>query len=193
MAELGDWDAYLAKLDGHDFLRRFDRHVGRAFKRAGLLLVGEMRKAVRAGKYAPNAPLTKAMKGSSKPLVDRGDLMRALTYDVYKLGTAWVLDVGINRQARGKGGMVYNLGRALHEGFTLKVTPAMRAAVFAKLAERQGAKRAAAVRAKIAGLGAHAVWVIPPRPFIMDPVLHNWPQVRGLMQEAYSKALRGED
>jgi hypothetical protein len=65
-----------------------------------------------------NSPLTSAIKGSNKPLVDKGDLWGALTYQV--VGDTAVF-VGIMQNSN-----QYNIAVTLHNGVIIKVTPEMR-------------------------------------------------------------------
>lgn len=55
--------------------------------REALSLLGEKGKAeiqakITRGPFAPNAPLTIALKGSSKPLIDTGHLRQSVSYEV---------------------------------------------------------------------------------------------------------------
>jgi len=185
----GDWARWEKLVDGPNFQRRLAKVMPVAFRRIGLLLVGNMRKAIRSGNYAPNAPLTKLTKKSSKPLVDRGDLMRALTFDSQHNPTAGTYSVwvGLSRKARDKdGNEVANIGAALHEGFSVLVTPEIRRAVFAKMNERnKGAK------VQPTGAAAKAVWIIPPRPFVTQPVEASKNAVLLILNDAYKTALQG--
>lgn len=46
----------------------------------GLLMVQDIRKTIDAGNFAPLSPVTVAKKGSSKPLVDTGDMYGEITH-----------------------------------------------------------------------------------------------------------------
>lgn len=52
----------------------------------GQQIVGEIRKRISRGIPPPNAPSTIAKKGSSKPLIDTGQLRSSITYRVSKDG-----------------------------------------------------------------------------------------------------------
>ncbi len=59
------------------------------FKLLGALAEGYVQKAFESsgyGQWAPNSPTTVARKGSSKPLIDTGQLRRSITSDVVKKG-----------------------------------------------------------------------------------------------------------
>lgn len=51
-----------------------------AFELIGLKLTGEIQKRISRGIPPPNAPSTIAEKGSSKPLIDSGQLRSSITY-----------------------------------------------------------------------------------------------------------------
>lgn len=46
----------------------------------GLFMVQDIRKTIDAGNFAPLSPVTVAKKGSSKPLVDTGEMYGAITH-----------------------------------------------------------------------------------------------------------------
>ncbi len=53
----------------------------------GLKLLGEMaerdvKDKIKSGDFAPNAPLTVAIKGSDQPLIDKGNMIDAIRYEV---------------------------------------------------------------------------------------------------------------
>ena len=133
-----------------------------------------------------NAPLTIAVKGSSKPGVDKGELFKAITYKVLSPYTA---EVGVL-----KGDKTVNIAIAFHEGATIPVTPAMRGLFAALASASQGKATNLGPRAQELfgrykgwkGLRASTTHIkIPGRPFIRkaleDPankarVYQNWHQ-----------------
>lgn len=161
----GDWDDWLRRTDGGAFEKRLGVETGKALDRLGVFAVGLIRRSIRSGDYAANAALTIALKGSSKPLVDQGTLIKSVTYDRQVENGQNVLYVGAHRMARWKG-QEYNLVRILHDGATIRVTPAMLAAVFAKLRAKRGRRAVSGG----GGSGAGGYWHIPPRPFILGPI-----------------------
>lgn len=155
--------------------------------RARMILQAEMRRKVNEQvqllrrdvvKYineqrhgVPNSPLTVLTKGSSKALIDRGDLRQSINAVTSVEGGRVIGACGVKRSARSKsGGKLVNISAALHEGFTVKVTPAVRAAVFAKMKERSKNRRKKLGPAALmtGGTGA-TVWVVRGRPFIREP------------------------
>lgn len=116
---------------------RFRRHVEKATKLNALIAEGEVKKAIYSGTgFKPNPankPLTKVLKGSDRPLVDTGELVKSIagearTWDEAVIG---VLRQRVVRGRRGQARDVKNVAAILHEGATIKVTPKMRAYFFA--------------------------------------------------------------
>ena len=153
--------------------RRLNTEEGRRMRRAVLLLRTEVIGYIDAERHGvPNSPLTVLIKGSSRPLVDRGDLRLGITTEVGLHRKEIFGAVGVLRTRRTKDGKrLFNVAVALHNGFTIKVTPAVRAAVFAELRKRRGA----GVRAETSGRsgGGARTWKIRGRPFILEPYLEN--------------------
>ena len=114
MSELiGDWNKLSKVLNSG----RFKAQLAAATERVGNYGASEIKKGIVSGKnFAPNHPYTAAKKGSSKPLIDKGDLLGSVTYDVINSNAVFI---GVNKNA--------NIA-AVHEfGCTIKVTPKMRA------------------------------------------------------------------
>jgi len=157
----GQWEQFLRALDPRAFEQRLRMEIRRATQRNALLVQREIRNRIREGKFAANSPLTLAIKApKSKPLVVTGALFQSIAYE---LASDYVAFVGLKFGAKGKDGQdLVNVGVALHEGFALEVTAAMRRAVFARIRDR---RKAAPHLKKLTG-PAKAVWVIPARPFV---------------------------
>ena len=113
----GGWDSLEQALDDAKFRKKLAQHVRRANKINGLVVQRKIRQDIKAKKYAPNAPLTIALKGSKTPLVDSGGLFQAITMEV--VGDA--VFVGVKRTNG-----LYDVALALHEGVTIPVTEPMR-------------------------------------------------------------------
>lgn len=105
-------------LDPASFERVLKTHIRPATVLNGLTATAMIRKNIQNGNYAENAPLTTLIKGSSKPLVDRGDLFQAVTHMV--MNDTDVVS-GIMKTDK-----AYNIAVAIHDGQTVQVTPAMR-------------------------------------------------------------------
>lgn len=48
----------------------------------GVWYVGKIRETIRNGKFRANSEVTKALKGSSKPLIDTGRLIQSIDYEL---------------------------------------------------------------------------------------------------------------
>jgi len=199
----GQWKRLGMLLDPNAFQGRLARHVERATQLNALLVQREIRKYIQTGRggYAANAPLTTALKQSSKPLVDDADLFGAIAtrkIDPYRAF------VGILRQSRDRSGnRMVNLAVALHEGTSIPVTPAMRGLFYALHAVSTGQAdsstltgRAKEIWERVGGKGvvvlplkpSTVAIVIPSRPFIkkvveQESIIHqcrdNWTRAVG--------------
>lgn len=178
-----EWKRYLEATDPDEFRSRARFYFTRANRRIGIAFVRIARDWIRANRFAPNAPLTVALKGRSLPLVDNGDLVGSLSYDVR--GPDGVA-LGISRSPLAGKRMLYEV---LHDGARVRVTPQMIAAVMRRVsdalvagkfkgrtaAHRRQHKAALEstqaklrqVSGKITGAG---FWIIPPRPFLEAPL-----------------------
>lgn len=56
--------------------------VEQALDMLGALATGEIKREFVSGEFAPNAPSTIAKKGSSRPLIDSGQLRQSITWEV---------------------------------------------------------------------------------------------------------------
>ena len=67
---------------GQDIVQVFEGGLSSSavLSKLGLLMVQDIRKTIDAGNFAPLSPVTVAKKGSSKPLVDTGDMYGAITH-----------------------------------------------------------------------------------------------------------------
>jgi len=178
---IGAWDAYRKAIDPAEFAQRLQLYVGKAHERIGRQFQARAQRAIREKVYAPNSPITVILKrGQSTPLVGRpgGDLFQALSFSI---PDPFRVRLGVIRQRAGD--ELVNVARILHEGATIDVAahPNVRVAVWAKVREamgrRAGTKKAASSRASaLSSLalgssgGPKNLWVIPPRPFILEPV-----------------------
>lgn len=111
-----------------------EKHVAIGTGRALKKLEALVRQEVKRGVKPANAALTIALKGSSKPLVNHGDLFGAVRGEQ----TAWNRGfVGINSKAD-----AFDLAKTLHKGVRIKVTQRMRnlfrVLFFASKARREG-------------------------------------------------------
>lgn len=180
---LRGWDKFLRFLDPRRAKKALQRELRRKILEQLHYLRRDVISYIDSEKHGiPNSPLTVLIKGSSRPLVDRGDLRQSVSVGVEGRGRTVRGACGVLRTARGTGGKaLVNVAAALHEGFVIRVTPKVRAAVFAELRKRTGKKvrmrgpggRFAGSKvtggARFAGGTGAKVWRVRGRPFIGEP------------------------
>lgn len=114
---IGDWKKFESRLDARARARVL-RASDMGTRRAALYLTGQVRKEIQSGSFKPDSPMTIALKGSTKPLIDKGRLYQSITNQRVRRA---VYFIGINMQNQ-----AYNIGKVLHDGVTIKVTARMR-------------------------------------------------------------------
>lgn len=167
----GDWKHLGALLDSKKFSRKLRTYVGRATKRNALDLRRQLRQEIKAGVPPSNAKLTASIKRSTKPLVDHGDLWKAIT----SVAPTWDQAFAGLLRTDPKS---YNIGVTVHDGAAIKVTPKMRG-LFAALARAYQTGKADHLRGRALELWernprvkwralspATKVITIPARPFV---------------------------
>lgn len=190
----GDWHKLQFLLSAAHFSPALQEAIGHATRINAAILRREIRKNIRSGVYASgrakNRPLTEFIKGSSKALVDTGQLFQAITSNVQSWGRA---EVGVARTSRSA-----NVARIVHEGTVIPVTEKMRA-MFRALAEvSNGTRDPSSLRGRAKALYERQKkgWVplklstthimIPARPFIQEVI--NDPTIRNLISENWLTA-----
>jgi len=121
----GDWGTFGQVLIALSRPKSYDPEVKRCLLASGEMVRGEIRKRIADKKYAPNRPMTVALKGSDVPLVDKGDLYRAIA--VKKPIEKREVFIGVLRTAKKGRRKLANVAAILHywRG-PIKVTPKMR-------------------------------------------------------------------
>lgn len=114
------WPEMTLLLSSRLFSKRLQRELLKAAALAGMAGAKAGRKAIQSGKFAKNAALTVALKGSDAPLkgTAAGGLFQAITYKVVRWDQVFV---GVLR-TDGK----YNIAETVHNGKAIKVTAKMR-------------------------------------------------------------------
>jgi hypothetical protein len=189
-----EWKRFAKLLQPGRFTQSLHKHVGSASRKLAPKLAKAMRLRIRQATTAKNAALTIAVKRSSKPLVDFGDLFKAVT----ARRMAWdLVFAGVLRTAAG-----FNIAVTLHEGHAVPVTPKMRG-LFLVLAQASRAKAEGYQMPKLIGRAAELFarfqsWYplrpstrmikIPPRPFARETV--DDPKVRKMVVDDWSDAVQ---
>lgn len=157
----------------------FNAQLRRQLRRATMLnaklVERQIRQVIRSGEFERNANLTVALKGSTKPLVDQGQLFQFITSKVIDDTTAFV---GVLRTDDN-----YNIVQTIHNGANIPVTKRMRGLFFILWQAGQGDFPLDRLEGRAAELfqkmpNARYGWrplkdstthiIIPPRPFIHE-------------------------
>ncbi len=176
--------------DATAFGKRLGRNIRRATKLNALAAVKTMREVIQSGDFKANAPLTVALKGSSKPLVASGDMFQSVTTE--ELSGKDEIFVGVLRSAD-----QYDVVDIVHNGATIPVTPAMRW-MFMLLAKASDTGDASKLEGRAAELyGQFQGWkplatsttaiYIPARPFAV--VTFNKPELIKLCRDNWEAAV----
>lgn len=114
---MSGWGRLLLITDPVKFGKLLNSNMRKGLTAATLDVERDIRDSIRTdGEYAANSPMTVAMKGSTRPLVDTGhNLMRSITRKVHSATHA---EVGVNFRAESGA----NIARALHDGFSLDLS-----------------------------------------------------------------------
>lgn len=180
--ELTGFEELKKALDPRAFERRLRREVKRAMVANAQIAEAEVKKDIYAGAtFDPNSQRTIAIKGSSRPLVDNGDLVKSVDGQVVKWDLA-VIGVLRSKQVKGEDGKtedIKNIAVIVHEGAVIRVTDKMRA-FFAAMSRKHPGKWFP-LDPKT------TVIVIPPRPFLESAVKK---ELRPRMKEHWEDAIR---
>ena len=162
----GDWQKFrmwVAAFEGN--LSKASRA---AVKKSVQFALAEIDKGIRGGNYAALSSLTAQIRGmenyGNTPLLRTGGLIRAVTTEIVDDFTGIVgvkKNASTSRRGRDASGRfsseaMANIAELLHEGTTIKITPAMRRAFARKFGGRLS----------VSGGAGKSTIRIPPRPFI---------------------------
>lgn len=201
----GEWGRFQAMLSAPRFTERLKREVRRATALNARLVARAIRQQIKKGTPPALAPLTIGIKGSTKSLVDFGELFKGVTTKTLDWDKAFA---GILRTVTNQDGeSLANLGYYLDQGISIPVTPKMRTMFAVLAAVSAGRAPPSILRGRALYLyeraGPDFEWrplhpdtkaiVIPPRPFVSpalaDPALTA--QLTANWQNAVAQALKG--
>jgi hypothetical protein len=164
--ELKNFDQLKRILDANRFTKTFKDQVRQATKTNALTAADAIKVAIAQGLTPDNHPLTEILKGSSRPLVDGGDLSASIHGKAINWNLAFI---GVLKNVKKKGlpfaskkalmGQIA-IAAILHEGIDIKVTDKMRR-FFTIMAMKHPGK----VKPLKAGT---SVISIPGRPFLEE-------------------------
>jgi hypothetical protein len=180
----GAWSSFL-KLFGPTTRGKLDDEVRKRMReQLKLLRLDILRYTETAPHGIANSPLTILTKRGNRPLIDTRRLQQAIKIAANWEGrgtsrTLWGA-VGVQWGARTRNGRdLVVVARTLHEGGTVRVTKAVRAAVFAELRRRgQGNRNKYTKGVFLTGGSGARTWRIRPRPFIRVPFEAAQPRIR---------------
>ena len=167
VTETGPWDEVVKLQDSKHVMSIIESELKPAQQRAGLRGSKVIKEKIASGPGPALSGFTVAMKGSSKQLIDKADLLGAVSFSVLDTFNVFV---GVLKQAHGSGLGTVNIGLLQEQGTTIRVTDKMRNWFFAQ--------------------GVHLrnstiVIVIPGRPFVKP----SEEKVREAAEEEYSLAM----
>jgi hypothetical protein len=121
----GDWDKLANLLDPRRLQKRMSQTTRRAGANAAAAVVKGIKSGAPGGKtFEPLQQSTIDRKGSSKPLIDEGDLMGSITYVEIGPGLVWV---GVKKGSRSSsGGDLVDIAWVHEFGKTIEITPTRR-------------------------------------------------------------------
>lgn len=203
----GKWKRMTYLLDANRLGKQGHALLSQATRRNGIMVKAKIRERIARGDYPPqNVPLTVALKGSGKPLVDNAELWKAITEQVVDPFTVFV---GVLRTAKGKNGEdLVNIAVVLHEGATIPVTGQMRTMFFYLWLATTGRIDAGQLEGRAAELFERVkegtiirrlspqtqAIIVPRRPFI-EAVFEDsttLAAVRKIWTDAWGRAIRGK-
>jgi phage gpG-like protein len=122
---IGDWDKAIQLFGNNPVKKAIDL----ARNQIGIAGASMVKKGIRDGApggktFEPLSNWTKERKGSSKPLIDNGDLLGSVTHELNGNSDVWI---GVKRGRAKNGQEIVNIA-AVHEfGTVISATPKMRA------------------------------------------------------------------
>jgi len=188
---MSGWGHLMQITDPQKFQRLLHRNFAVAIKTACLDVVAFLHEMIRTKQeYAPNAPLTVARKRSSRPLVDHGDLIRAIAFKVH---SPFHAEVGVKRITRGG----VNVAAVLHDGFTIDLSNPKykKMRVYLAIMRRELVRAGRLAEDAYSKNGRPGFLVVPGRPFFDRPFRSRITQiiVYDAAQAAIDATIRGEE
>lgn len=176
---VGPWKKIADSLTAKEWEKNFKREANAATKINALIIQRLIKAAIANAKVHGRglSGLTAAIKGSTSPLIDHGDLMASVSHEII---SPFEAHIGILRSA---GEEMVNIAKIVHNGKTIRVSGKMRAMFAALHAVSAGrmspadlrSGRADALWRRFSSSSPGDVWptldgvakiVIPPRPFL---------------------------
>lgn len=177
--------------------RTLEQEVRKAVIKNSLIVIREIGLTVREGKFVENRPLTLALSKGTKVLLKEKNMLDALSF---KLKSSFESEVGYIKDSQttggvtGKAGSMLKVVELIHEGYVIKVTPKMVAAIMAALREKK-TKKGNLKKSSKAGLkafeatrkGGTKTWRVPPRKFMEETF--KKPELAKMINQGWREAL----
>lgn len=180
---LKGWRALRDAFSPSAFKKRMQTEIGKATALNALLAEGAIKAGIASGKgMAKNSKFTIALKGSSRPLVASGELLksiigRKIRWDYAVAGV--LKSRAVRDKSTGQTNDVLNIAQILHGGATIHVSDKMRRFFFWMASRYEKGE----IKEPWKPLSRRTkVIVIPPRPFLefateqkmLDKYADNW-------------------
>lgn len=151
-----------------------------ATRKSAADIVNAIRMEIRNGRFRKNAPLTKLIKGSSKPLIETQALQRFIDVEI---NNAFLTTVGYFKRDRTlkRGGSLFEVLNILENGATYKFTSIQKAFIRTLLIN-------VGLEPPIGGKVKDSLIRIPPRPFFTRAVRKKG--LRKKIEQNYRIAIR---
>jgi len=196
----------------HDMPRLMNENMKRATLHNATNTRDAIKKTIQRGRpeWDSNSPLTRSVKGSSKALVDHGDLMNSVGY---KVVSPFVFFIGVPRTAKhSSGAKMVNIAAVQEYGATIRPKKAKILAIPVTREAQRLSRQHRGVRnipglfrpgnkkilARAGSKGGFEVLfilkeqvVIPPRPFIQTTFQDEQSAISRRWQKGASDALKG--
>lgn len=192
----GDVNAFLKFLTAGSTLPILEREIRRGTIRASLFLVTKVKEAIKARRYTKNSPLTLALTRGDIPLLKEKNLFDALGFE---LKNSFESEVGVMKGRKSTGGVrssphdMQKIALLLHEGYTIDVTPEVRAAIFSALRERGGRRASSALKTLDRNEGrGKTKYRVRPRKFLSSVFKNpsNQEKVKKIWRESLETAFQ---
>ncbi len=192
----GDVNAFLKFLTAGSTLPILEREIRRGTIKASLFLITKVKEGIKGRRFTPNSPLTLALSRGDIPLLKEKNLFDALGF---ALKNSFESEVGVMKGRKTTGGVaspphdMQKVALLLHEGYTIDVTPQVRAAIIHALRERGGRKAKSALRAFDQNTGqGKAKFRVRPRKFLSSVFKNpsNQEKVKRIWREALETAFQ---
>lgn len=194
----GDGNIFAKFLNPNLWKGNLESEIRKATIRNSLFLIKTIKDNIRSDKFKENAPMTLALKRSTKTLIDQRNLWGAIDH---ALKSSFESEVGIIQEKASTGSKfgktksqlkIKHLVELMESGYTIKVTEKMKKAIAATLSADKTKTGKVTARSRVAldrlsQINGVKNFVVPPRP-IFSSVWED-PSIEKVLQANWRKAL----